>query len=79
MVLSVICINSTEINGGSSSGFFARKGRLNVPTKIIKIWKVEEIIILLCTIYLSLYGSDISATLVKADPDNMPIISKTLP
>ena len=29
--------------------------------------------------YLSLYGSDISATFVNPDPDNIPIISRTLP
>ena len=39
----------------------------------------EDIIILLFTSYLSLYGSEISATLVKPDPDNKPIISNTLP
>jgi hypothetical protein len=29
--------------------------------------------------YLSLYGSEINATLVKPEPDSIPIISKTLP
>ena len=29
--------------------------------------------------YLCLYGSEINATLVNPDPDNNPIISRTLP
>jgi len=80
-VLSVICINSTETIGGRSIGFFAKNGKL-IAVIIIKImWNAEEISKLLFTsiCYLSLYGSDISATLVKPEPDKRPIISNTLP
>ena len=61
-------------------GFLAKKGKL-IAVIIIKITcKTEEISILLFTsIYLSLYGSDISATFVNPEPDNKPMISKTLP
>ena len=79
LVLSDIWINSTDTNGGKSIGFFAIKGRLNAAKKNTKIWKPEEMTRLLYTIYLSLYGSEIKATLVKPDPDSIPIISRTLP
>ena len=47
---------------------------------ILSIIDTEETITLLFTfIYLPLYGSDISATFVKPEPDNSPIISRTLP
>ena len=45
----------------------------------IKCNTEETSILLLTFTYLSLYGSDISATLVKPEPDRRPIISKTLP
>ena len=79
-VLSVICINSTETIGGRSIGFLAKNGKL-IAVIIIRIkCKTEEINILLFTVnYLSLYGSDMRATFVKPEPDNSPIISKTLP
>ena len=79
MVLSVIWINSTEIKGGKLMGFFPKKGKLNTVKIIITIWNPKEIARLLCTNYLSLYGSDIKATFVKPEPDNMPMISSTLP
>ena len=53
--------------------------RLNVATNITSMCKPDEIMIFLFTHYLSLYGSDIKATLVNPEPDNIPIISKTLP
>ena len=53
--------------------------KLNVAIKIKTKCKPEEIIIFLYTHYLSLYGSEIKATLVNPEPDNIPIISKTLP
>ena len=79
LVLSVICINSTDTIGGRSIGFLAKKGKLKAVIIIKTRCDTEDIIILLFTSYLSLYGSDISATLVKPDPDNKPIISNTLP
>ena len=78
-VLSVICINSTDTIGGRSIGFLAKKGKLKAVIIIKTRCDTEDIIILLFTSYLSLYGSEISATLVKPDPDNKPIISNTLP
>ena len=78
-VFSAICINSTEIIGGKSIGFFAKKGRLTAVIKIKKKCSKEEIRIFLVNFYLSLYGSEIKATLVNPDPDNIPITSKTLP
>ena len=78
-VLSVIWINSTEMIGGKSMGFLAKKGKLSVANIIIATWSSEEAAILLYTFYLSLYGSEINATLVKPEPDSMPIISRTLP
>ena len=79
-VLSVICINSTETIGGRSIGFFAKKGKLiAVIIIIIKCKKEETMMLLFTPTYLSLYGSDMSATLVNPEPDNKPIISKTLP
>ena len=65
--------------GGKSRGFFAIKGRLKIVIIIITKWKQEEIKTLLYMFYLSLYGSDINATLVNPDPDNIPMISSTLP
>ena len=61
-------------------GFFAKNGKL-IAVIIINIkCKKEEINILLLTCaYLSLYGSDIRATFVNPEPDNKPIISRTLP
>jgi len=79
LVLAEICINSTETIGGRSIGFLAKKGKLKAVIIIKTRCDTEDIIILLFTSYLSLYGSDISATLVKPDPDNKPIISNTLP
>ena len=78
-VFSVIWINSTETIGGRSIGFFAKKGKLKAVIIIKTRCDTEDIIILLFTSYLSLYGSEISATLVKPEPDNKPIISNTLP
>ena len=78
-VWSVIWINSTEIRGGRSIGFFDKKGQLKVANIIIPKWSPDDAIIFLYTHYLSLYGSEIRATLVNPDPDNMPIISNTLP
>ncbi len=61
-------------------GFFVKKGKLIAVITIKIKCKTEEIKILLLTInYRSLYGSDIKATFVKPDPDNSPIISRTLP
>ena len=60
-------------------GFFTKNGKLNVAKTINIMCKPDEIIIFLYTHYLSLYGSDIKATLVNPEPDNIPIISKTLP
>ena len=61
-------------------GFFAKKGKLIAVINIKNICKIEEISKLLLTlIYLSLYGSEISATFVNPEPDNKPIISNTLP
>ena len=79
-VLSLICISSTDTMGGRLIGFLAKKGKL-IAVIIIKIMcRTEEISILLFTfIYLSLYGSDISATFVKPDPESKPMISNTLP
>ena len=65
--------------GGKSIGFLAKKGKLKVASTINAKWKNDEAIIFLYTHYLSLYGSEISATFVKPEPDNIPIISKTLP
>ena len=78
-VLSIICISSTDIIGGSSIGFFVIKGKLIAAIRITNKCKEKEIITFLVTIYLSLYGSEIKATLVNPEPDSMPIISKTLP
>ena len=79
-VFSDICINSTETIGGKFIGFFAKKGKLIAVIKINIKCKTEDIIILLLNLtYLSLYGSEISATFVKPDPDKRPIISSTRP
>ena len=78
-VLSDICISSTDTIGGICNGFFAINGKDKAVTKIIKKWNPDEIIKLLYTVYLSLYGSEIKATLVNPEPDNIPIISNTLP
>ena len=77
--MSVIWINSTEMIGGKSIDFLAKNGKLNVASTINAKWKADEAIIFLYTHYLSLYGSEIKATLVKPEPDNIPIISRTLP
>ena len=60
LVFSVICINSTEIIGGRSMGFFAKKGKL-IAVIIINIrCKTEEIIILLFTFKITfLYKAQI--------------------
>ena len=79
LVWSAICINSTETKGGISIGFFAINGKLTIAVVIIEIWNNKEKSKFWGTDYLSLYGSDISATLVKPDPDSIPIISSTLP
>ena len=61
-------------------GFFAKNGKLIAVIKINIICKTEDIRTLLVNLtYLSLYGSEISATLVKPDPDKRPIISRTRP
>ena len=78
-VASDIWINSIETRGGISKGFFAIKGSVNTLIKTINTWKPDEINKLLYTNYLSLYGSEIKATLVKPDPESIPIISRTLP
>ena len=78
-VFSAIWINSTEIIGGKSIGFFAKNGRLTAVIKIKIKWSVEEIRIFLVNYYLSLYGSEINATFVNPEPDNIPITSSTLP
>ena len=78
--MSVICINSTDTIGGRLIGFFAKNGKLTAVIIINIECKTEEISMLLFNItYLSLYGSDISATFVKPEPDSKPIISNTLP
>ena len=59
--------------------FFTKNGKLNVAKIINIMCKPDEIIIFLYTHYLSLYGSEIKATFVNPDPDNIPIISRTLP
>jgi hypothetical protein len=60
--------------------FLLKKGKLIAVIKIKAPCKTEEIIKLLFTLnYLCFNGSDISATLVKPEPDNRPIISSTLP
>ena len=51
---SAIWINSTEIIGGKSIGFFAKKGRLIAVMKIKKKWSIDEIIIFLLKYHLSL-------------------------
>ena len=76
---TVIWINSTEIRGGNSIGFFDINGRLKVAKMITPKWSPDDAIIFLYTHYLSLYGSEIRATFVNPDPDNIPIISNTLP
>ena len=44
------------------------------------MYKAEDIaILLLFTITTAFEGSEIKATFSKPDPDNKPIISKTLP
>ena len=53
-VFSAICINSTEIIGGKSIGFFAKKGMLTAVIKIKKKCSKEEIRIFLVNFYLSL-------------------------
>ena len=65
--------------GGKSKGFLAKKGRLKAVIKIKKKCNKEEIRIFLVNYYLSLYGSEIKATFVNPDPDNMPITSNTRP
>ena len=64
-------------------GFFAKNGKVITLKIIMTIWNPEENNKLLYTTiflyYLSLLGSEISATLVNPEPDNIPIISKTLP
>ena len=42
-VWSVIWINSTETNGGISSGFFAIKGKLTTAIRITEIWNKNDI------------------------------------
>ena len=79
LVLSEICISSTETIGGIWSGFLAINGKEIAAKKITNKWNPEEIKRLLYTTYLSLYGSDIKATLVNPEPESIPIISKTLP
>ena len=59
--------------------FIAKKGKLKVASITNTKWTDDEAIIFLYTHYLSLYGSEIKATLVKPEPDNIPIISRTLP
>ena len=47
--------------------------------KIIKfIWRTAECKFIK-QVYLSLYGSEINATLVKPEPESFPITSNTLP
>ena len=53
-VLSVIWINSTDIIGGKSIGFFATNGKLITAATTINKCNADEISILFCTIYLSL-------------------------
>ena len=67
------------MRGGNSIGFFDINGQLKVAKIIIPKWRLDDAIIFLYTHYLSLYGSEIRATLVNPEPDNMPIISNTLP
>ena len=78
-VLSEIWINSTETKGGISIGFFAIKGKLTIAIRITEMWNKNDKSKFWGIYYLSLYGSDINATLVNPDPDNIPIISSTLP
>ena len=78
LVTSEICIKSTEIIGGKSKGFFATNGRVKMLIAIKPKWKVDDRAILLY-IYLSLFGSEISATFVNPEPESNPITSRTLP
>jgi hypothetical protein len=79
LVLSVICISSTETIGGRLIGFFDKKGKLMAVIITKNVCSPKEIIIFLFTFYFSLYGSEINATLVKPEPDSIPIISNTRP
>ena len=81
--MSAIWISSTETKGGMLIGFFATKGKVRMPKNITTKWKVEDInsplYIIIFLYYLSLEGSEIKATFEKPEPDNIPIISRTLP
>ena len=42
LVLSEICINSTETIGGKSIGSLSINGKLRAVKMIIKLWKIRE-------------------------------------
>ena len=59
LVSSVICINSTDIMGGRSIGFFAKNGKLTAVIKTRIVCKTEEIKTLLVMYIIFLYRAQI--------------------